>query len=232
MGTALIISLLLFAFTAFAISRRQRRSSQAHAAHSFAPPHPISLFDDQATAAREALDAAGREAAAGAWRAALLARAARGDHATLAEAQAEGDAALYREALDALVARSWDSAEGLRALASYLAEQREWRASTKLAERLIEAWEMSPGDKRSLAAVLHTAALAADAATFDKAVSTALRCWREGRLPGLSAAELRALVETEFWVLAPEARRSGAGFILKRQLVNVRRELAAATRRV
>jgi hypothetical protein len=47
----------------------------------------------------------------------------------------------------------------------------------------------------------------------------------------LSAGELRALCEAEYWVLSSEARRTGAGFILKHTLAEVCRRLAASTGR-
>jgi hypothetical protein len=56
--------------------------------------------------------------------------------------------------------------------------------------------------------------------------------WRAGQLPWLSAAQLSATIESEYWLLAPEARNSGAGFLLQQQLVAVRRELAAVAQQV
>jgi hypothetical protein len=44
-------------------------------------------------------------------------------------------------------------------------------------------------------------------------------------LTGISADELRQLIEGEFWLLAPEVRNSGAGFLLKRTLARLRKQL-------
>ena len=52
-----------------------------------------------------------------------------------------------------------------------------------------------------------------------------------GRLEGLGAEDLRALFEAEYWLLSSEAKRSGAGFVLKQKLADVRRRLAAGARR-
>jgi hypothetical protein len=49
-------------------------------------------------------------------------------------------------------------------------------------------------------------------------------------LTGVSAAELRALFDGEFWVLSAQTRSSGTGFVLKRTLANARRELETAMR--
>jgi hypothetical protein len=61
-------------------------------------------------------------------------------------------------------------------------------------------------------------------------VEEALNFWRRGLLPDVSAAELKALFDGEFWVLSARTRGSGAGFILKRKLASARRELETAMR--
>jgi len=73
------------------------------------------------------------------------------------------------------------------------------------------------------------AALSDDAQLYEDAVQTALRFWRESKPVATSAAELKALFESEFWVLSSGTRSSGAGFVLKRTLANARRELETAT---
>jgi hypothetical protein len=52
--------------------------------------------------------------------------------------------------------------------------------------------------------------------------------WRDAKLGDISAVELRALFDGEFWVLSSRSRSSGAGFVLKRTLDGARRELEAA----
>jgi hypothetical protein len=76
--------------------------------------------------------------------------------------------------------------------------------------------------------MLHVAALSNDAAVYQTAVETALEFWRGGLLSEVSAQELRAILEGEFWILSSPARSSGAGFLLKRALAVARRELKAA----
>jgi hypothetical protein len=77
---------------------------------------------------------------------------------------------------------------------------------------------------------LHLTALADDAELYQRTVETALVFWRQGLIENVSAAELRALFDGEFWVLSAHTRRSGAGFILKRKLASARRELETAMR--
>jgi hypothetical protein len=95
---------------------------------------------------------------------------------------------------------------------------------------LIEEWKSAPG-QQTLAEMIHFAARADDAVIFQEAVEAAMSCWRAGGLPQMSGAQLLALLESAYWLIAPEARSSGAGFVLKRTLVEVRRELSAANRR-
>ena len=82
-------------------------------------------------------------------------------------------------------------------------------------------------DRRTTAAMLHVAALAGDAKFYQQAIETALLYWREQKLSDMTAEELTQLIESEFWLIPPDARNSGAGFLLKQKLAHVRRELTA-----
>jgi hypothetical protein len=92
---------------------------------------------------------------------------------------------------------------------------------------MIEACKKSP-DRRSTIEMIHIAALADDLHWFERAVDSALALWRAGAMR-LSAKELGDLIESEYWMLAPEATSSAAGYMLRLKLADVRRELAAAT---
>ncbi len=96
--------------------------------------------------------------------------------------------------------------------------------SRRLAAALMEQWRASPA-RAATAKMLHLVALSDDASLYRQAVELALDFWRAGRIPDLTAEELRSLVEGEFWVLSSQARSSGAGFVLKRSLSRLRREL-------
>jgi hypothetical protein len=58
-------------------------------------------------------------------------------------------------------------------------------------------------------------------------LSTSL--YREGKLGDISAMELQALLNGEYWLLSPRERNSGTGFVLKRTLSSARRELEGTT---
>jgi hypothetical protein len=95
---------------------------------------------------------------------------------------------------------------------------------TVQADNLIKTWRESP-DRQSTARMLHAAALTDDAETYRKAVDAVLHDWLDRRIPDLSATELLALVNGEFWVLSAKTRSSGAGFLLKRTLSTAKRKL-------
>jgi hypothetical protein len=157
----------------------------------------------------------------------LSERAKAGDKSTLVEAHDLGDRTFYDEVLDQLTLNS-DRGPTLLALASYVTRN-ELPVNRKLAEALISSWKHSPG-RSSTATTLHLTALADDAELYQSAVEATLEFWRQGLLADVSAAELRALFDGEFWVLSARTRGSGTGFILKRKLASVRRELETAMR--
>lgn len=157
----------------------------------------------------------------------LIRRAKEGDKTALPEAYALGNRKFYDEVLDELLATAERGPE-LLGLVSYVTRN-ELPVSRQLAEAVISSWENSPS-RSSTATTLHIAALADDAVLCQNVVEGALDFWRRGLLAEVSAAELRALFDGEFWVLSPKTRNSGAGFILKRSLANARRELEAAMR--
>jgi hypothetical protein len=157
----------------------------------------------------------------------LSERAKAGDKSALVEAQALGDRKFYDELLDQLTLNA-DRGPTLLELASYVTRN-ELPVNRKLAEALISSWKGSP-NRSSTATTLHLTALADDAELYQNTVEATLQFWRQGLLADVSAAELRALFDGEFWVLSARTRGSGAGFILKRKLASVRRELETAMR--
>lgn len=229
MSAILIISVFLIFVASLALLRMKRQRSDdglEQLPPGFSPPR---LFADAGPASVDA-DAQPEAKARRELEKALLARAERFDLGALADAHAAGDAALYRATLDALVERSAESPEDLRALAAFLARSKELRASPALAERLLEVWKQNP-TRAAAAELLRVAALSDDAETFGLAVSTVLRAWEDGRLTGAGAEELRSLFEGEYWLLSSDAKRSGAGFLLKQRLADARRRLSSGARR-
>lgn len=224
MVAIIIISFLALMGAAFSIYFWQRTPSNAASSRDLPPRQSAGLFDvsePAALAERQVADASKR-------RAELLARAKGGDLDALPAALSEQDAKVYGDILDALVEWASHRQENLNALVSHVSKSNELRANKQLAERLIDTWKTAP-DRRSTTEMLHIAALSDDAETYQQAVELVVSFWQRGRLTRFSAEELAELLESQYWILAPEARRGGAGFALKRKLAGIRRELAAAT---
>jgi hypothetical protein len=76
--------------------------------------------------------------------------------------------------------------------------------------------------------MIHVAALSDDSEVYQQAIELVTSFWQQGKLREFRAEELVELFNSQYWILAPEARRGGAGFALKRKLAGVRRELATA----
>jgi hypothetical protein len=187
------------------------------------------LFSDEGGIEPAALSAAPSELEANLESAhiSLRERAKSGDKSALNEAHALRDQRFYNELLDEFTAAVADKAT-LLSLVSYITRN-ELPLNRKLAEAVITSWRNAP-DRSSTATTLHLTALADDAGLYRDTVETALKFWQQGLLPNVSAAELKALFDGEFWVLSTQTRNSGEGFLLKRTLANARRELESATR--
>lgn len=228
MSAVFIITLVLLAAIAYTIYRKQ----QPDAAHGYElpPTLPRNLFG--ANPAHEIGNAAQRthdEQARAEQRATLLARAAQGDCEALADAARLMDATVYAATLEELMKWAESSPERLRALAAFISHDKELRASVQLSRAFSRVWEQSP-DKASTARALHLAALSDDAGEFARVVEGCVQLWRAGRLGSMSADDLRALVEGEFWLMNSEARATGAAFVLKQIIAGLRAELAARPR--
>jgi hypothetical protein len=220
----LIISVFLLFVATFAILRTKRSGSNEVAGELPAGLSPRGLFD-----AAPQDGETPKESPEQIRRGELRERAERGDLSALTEARASGDAALYRFVLDGLVGRASGDAARVRELASHVAAGRDLRASPELAEMLLGVWREGPTPS-STAELLRVSALSDDAGTFGRAVTEVLQLWESGGLGALGAEDLRSLYEAEYWLLSSEAKRSGAGFVLKQKLADVRRRLAAGGR--
>ena len=229
MVTLLITSFLILAGITYAIYLWQRPSSHEEAEFELPPTRARGLFDYDGQNEPSPRQLSGARTITGEERRALLERAAAGDKETLPEAQAARDAALYDEVLNTLVEQA-GSDKGLLSLASYITRSdAHLRINRRLAERFIESWRHAP-DRNSTAKMLHVAALSGDANIYQTAIETSYQLWRTRSLTGVNADELRQLIESEFWILAPAVRNSGAGFMLKLKLAHLRRQLVAAAK--
>jgi hypothetical protein len=220
-----IILILLVTLGAYTFSRRNRNSLNESNTPVFpAPGNFAGLFETQ-NAAQIATQE--KELSQEKRRTDLLERAKSFDLQTLEESHSE--AKLYQEILNELIKQSLDSQENVQRLVGYLSKSKELRSNTQLAEMMIKVWQDSPNNK-STAQMLHIVALSDDASLLQQATEMIFDSWKKGLLPNLAAKDFLALAESEYWVLAPEARRSGAGFILKNSLAALRRKLAATGR--
>ena len=221
MVTLLITSVFLLGIFAVALYFWQKPTNTAPAIELPPPPEPRGLFDYDQPLNQLANSSAGD---AEVRRKALLERARLGDKSALQEAHHSGDGAVYDEVLDSLVAKTESPAQ-LLSLVSHVTRN-ELPVNRKLAAALIDSWRLSP-DRNSTAKMLHVAALSNDPEIYDTAVKTVMELWRSSSLPEISAIELQAILEGEFWTLSSPARSSGAGFVLKRSLAEARRDLQA-----
>jgi hypothetical protein len=221
----IIIFILLIPIGAYAFSRRKRNSlSQSNASVLPAQASFTGLFEEQNAVQLAAQEKPLHETRR---RADLLERAKGFDLLTLEESRAQAE--LYHELLNELIEQAADSQQKLQQLVGHLTTSQQLRSSVRLAELMIALWKNSP-DNKSTAQMLHIVALSDEAALLQQATEMIFDSWNRGLLPRLSAKDFLALVESEYWVLAPEARRSGAGFILKNSLTELRRRLAATKR--
>jgi len=152
----------------------------------------------------------------------LIERAQHGDLNVLLEVNGTG--IIYQKLLTSLVSSATQE-DKLFDVVSFVAKH-NLPANHSLVESTTRAWQTSP-ERQLTSQMLHLAALTNDAEIYDIAIQQALTCWRDGKLLDVSASELQALINSEFWLLSAQARSSGRGFILKRTLSDVRRELEA-----
>lgn len=225
MSAVLIISIFLLGLATYAFFRSKRSTSTEEPTGYLPPsPPPRTLFEAAGVEPKPRADDDDK-------RRGLIARASADDADALREAHAAGDASLYGEVLDALVTRrAADGPDSLLRLGREIIRGDGLRANRSLALAVLAGWQASPA-RAVTADLLRVAALSDDAETFRVVVEAVDRAWREGRLRAASPEELSELFEHEYWILSPDARRSGAGFVLKRTLAELRRALSDETRR-
>ncbi|HEX8474031.1 MAG TPA: hypothetical protein VF666_08370 [Pyrinomonadaceae bacterium] len=232
MTAILIISIFLLAFASYAIIRTKRSSSRRETYYGLLPTRPANLFGDTSGddfGHTQSHNDTVRLELEQQHRASLEARATVGDETALRDAHRSGDGALYEDVLNNLVGAALGSEDGVNRLARFVVENRELRANESLVLAMSENWHNAP-DAASTARLLHVAALTNDATVYQQVVEMVFDGWRRGDLSGVSEKELRALFDAEYWVLADDARRAGAGFVLKQKLVDVRRQLQTDAR--
>ena len=224
MVTLLLIALAIFAVIGIGVYFWQKSAPSDDYEHILPPlPDRRGLFGETSLSSEEEMKMAIE--AQEAEQAALIARAQNDERPALADAHQTKDTALYDRVLTELLKLA-DSDPKLLSLISYVAKN-ELPVNPELATAVLDSWQKSP-NRSGTSKALHFAALSDDADVYQGAVEQALRFWREGKLSDVSAIELRALFDGEFWILSSRTRSSGAGFVLKRTLDSARRELEAA----
>ncbi len=225
MVTFLITSILLLGLLAISIYFWQKPSKPVGNLELPPPERPRGLFDHDASDMAAHQLTAVTETDTRLKKDSLIERAGQGEKNVLQEAYQLRDHEFYSEILNVLVDKA-ESVPEVVSLVSYVT-QHELPVSEKLAVSFIESSKRAL-NRASTAKMLHIAALSDNAETLKSAVDVALNSWREGNLPDVSAIELEALFNGEFWVLSSRTRSSGAGFLLKRTLASARRELDTA----
>lgn len=221
MVTFLITSLFIFVLVAVALYFWQKPARSEQPELLPPKPEPRGLFSAENFDERTLVE---KQKLSEERRAEILELARSGSKSALDDAHNSQDADLYEEVLNSLAA----AAEGpqLLSLVSYVSTH-GFRVNKSLAEKFIESWRQAP-TRNSFPGMLHIAALSDDARIYKTAVEAVMQCRRVGGLADVAAAELRSVIDGEFWVISSRERSSGAGFLLKQTMSEARRELESA----
>ena len=155
----------------------------------------------------------------------LTERANDDDFQVLTETKAAGDLPLYDELLEVLTNRAAAETENVVSLAEFVSKN-ELPASELLAQNILAVWK-NDSAIISLAKVLHISALSNSAENYSETIDAVMAVRQEKDL-GISGGALYELFESHYWLLSNETRTSGAGFLLKNKLTELRNELSSA----
>ncbi len=226
----LILILLPIIVLAIFIVRSVSRPQGQSQSYSFQEPRQFDgLFAEERELEAAELRKAEAEIRREELRMELLTRAWANDESCLDEAHAAGERDLYNEVLDAHIASAGGKAEVLKSIMEYIVDSGALRATPEFANRMLDQF---PGrcEQRTLADLVYLAALSDDARVFERAIELARTGYRSGRIVRTNARDFLTIIEHAYWLLSPEVRYSGTGFLLKRLVADVRRELAVGTR--
>lgn len=150
----------------------------------------------------------------------IYSKAEANDFYSLLEAQSfELD--FYDKVLSKL-AQNAETDEKLLLLCAFLNEN-NLRTNTEVVKRSKTFWQKS-FDKKDTIQLLHFSAKTESAEIFSETLEIVIQHWRKDFIKNINFEELQRLAESEFWLLPSDARTSGAGFLLKQQLANLREE--------
>ena len=148
----------------------------------------------------------------------LLTRAKKNDFNTLLEAKIYGNARLYDEVFQVLLQKDADK------LTDFVTRN-SLTANADLVELSVKKLSENP-NLDNLLKLVRLSALTNSAEIFLQVLETTSELWEQKRLNGISAEKLIEVLESHYWLLATEARVSGAGYLLKEKMASMHREIS------
>ena len=147
----------------------------------------------------------------------LFQRAKDSDFNSLLEAKVYGDTHLYQEVFQILLHNEAER------LADFVTKN-GLPAQADLVELSTKKLSEHP-TLDNLLKLAHLAALTNSAEIFLQTTETTSNLWKGKRLNEISGEKLIEILDSHYWLLASEARVSGAGYLLKEKMTSVRREI-------
>ena len=147
----------------------------------------------------------------------LLRRAEESDFNALLEAKVYGSTRLYDEVFQILLQRDADG------LANFVTRN-GLLSNAGLVELSAKKLSENP-NLDNLLKFVHLSALTNSAEIFLQTLETTKEIWNEKRLNEISDEKLIEILDSHYWLLASEARVSGAGYLLKEKMASVRQEI-------
>lgn len=153
----------------------------------------------------------------------LLARAEDGDFTVLTDAKESGDLDFYGNLLDLLTERNKLEPQKFYALVAFISDE-QLSTNENFARAALNAFLENP-QTNFLPKILHVSALTDSAENYLQTVDEIYNLWKQKNLEKISDVKLISLFESHYRLLPSSAKASGAGFLLKEKLENVRREV-------
>lgn len=147
----------------------------------------------------------------------LLNRAEKSDFNSLLEAKVYGNARLYDEVFQILLRNDADK------LTDFVIKN-GLTANADLVELSAKKLSENP-NLDSLLKLVRLSTQTNSAENFLQTIETTIELWKEKRLLEISGEKLIEIFESHYWLLASEARVSGAGYLIKERMTSVRREI-------
>lgn len=147
----------------------------------------------------------------------LLNRAEKSDFNSLLEAKVYGNARLYNEVFQIFIQRDANK------LTDFVIKN-GLTANADLVELSAKKLSENP-NLDNLLKLIRLSTQTNSAENFLQTIETTIELWKEKRLNEISGEKLIEIFESHYWLLASEARVSGAGYLLKEKMASMRREI-------